>query len=394
MKAEFEGIHPDEGTIHAWLDGELDAPDAARVEAHVATCGSCAERVAEARGLIAGASRVVGLLDERPVPLLRPTVLATTAAKRSPWRVTPMRSAIAALLLVAAGLTLTRDRIAMEFTPAVPTAAGRMADSAVLAVAEGKDAAATLAPSSSAPQVGRPTDSVFASAVAKRVAQDQPARGVGAAHGIAIPDAPPTPAANVPTLNAEPAREVSRGQMAAKLGAATADAAADKAKSSVAQVAAAATCYRITSTDTTRLWGGVVLPMEIALASTAAPSDSNGARLAITGVRGGGTIGSWSRLPGDRLSLSFRALGATTVAVLAPAGQRLAGTLSSRQSTLALSEVVVTGAASPVARSRADSLAPRAVAGRDVSLRRDSASARTAEERRLPVVATPIDCPQ
>ncbi|MEO7856533.1 MAG: zf-HC2 domain-containing protein, partial [Gemmatimonadaceae bacterium] len=46
--------HPDEGTIHAWLDGALDEPTASRIAAHVGTCGACDERVAEARGLIAG----------------------------------------------------------------------------------------------------------------------------------------------------------------------------------------------------------------------------------------------------------------------------------------------------------------------------------------------------
>ena len=60
------GEHPDEGTIHAWLDGALDAASAERVAAHVRGCAACSALAAEARGLIAGASRVVSALDDVP----------------------------------------------------------------------------------------------------------------------------------------------------------------------------------------------------------------------------------------------------------------------------------------------------------------------------------------
>ena len=58
--------HPDEGEIHAWLDGALAPDEAARIEAHVASCARCAEEVATARGLIAGASRILLALDSVP----------------------------------------------------------------------------------------------------------------------------------------------------------------------------------------------------------------------------------------------------------------------------------------------------------------------------------------
>ena len=32
---ELDGQHPNEGTIHAWLDGALDATESARLEGHV-----------------------------------------------------------------------------------------------------------------------------------------------------------------------------------------------------------------------------------------------------------------------------------------------------------------------------------------------------------------------
>ena len=58
--------HPEEGIIHAWLDGALPADEAAALESHVASCKECAAGVAEARGLIAASSRIVGHLDAVP----------------------------------------------------------------------------------------------------------------------------------------------------------------------------------------------------------------------------------------------------------------------------------------------------------------------------------------
>lgn len=58
--------HLDEGTIHAWLDGALSVEEAARAEAHVASCTACAAAAAEARGLIAASSRILTALDDVP----------------------------------------------------------------------------------------------------------------------------------------------------------------------------------------------------------------------------------------------------------------------------------------------------------------------------------------
>ena len=73
--------HPDEGTIHAWLDGALPAGEAAQLEAHVAGCAECAAAVAEARGLIAASSRILSALDTVPagvLPAASPPVAART----------------------------------------------------------------------------------------------------------------------------------------------------------------------------------------------------------------------------------------------------------------------------------------------------------------------------
>ena len=110
--------HLDEGTIHAWLDGALDAEEAARVERHAAECATCAAAVAEARGLVAGASRILGALDNVPGGVLPQETgavpLGSVRSSRSLWRVlhfTPARAAAAAVLIVAAGTVLVVRRM-------------------------------------------------------------------------------------------------------------------------------------------------------------------------------------------------------------------------------------------------------------------------------------------
>ena len=90
--------HPDEGTIHSWLDGALSADEAARVEAHVKECPECAATVAEARGFIAGASRILTALDNAPRG-----VIPAAAPKR---RIDPWVLRVAATVLVVAAGTL------------------------------------------------------------------------------------------------------------------------------------------------------------------------------------------------------------------------------------------------------------------------------------------------
>lgn len=99
--------HLDEGTIHGWLDGALTADEAARVEAHVNECPRCAERVAEARGLIAASSRILTALDSVPNRVLPQK--RVTSRNWVPWR------AAAAIAVVLAGtLVVTRERTAQR----------------------------------------------------------------------------------------------------------------------------------------------------------------------------------------------------------------------------------------------------------------------------------------
>jgi hypothetical protein len=118
--------HLDEGTIHSWLDGALSADEAARVEAHVKECPQCAAAVAEARGFIAGASRILTALDNAPRG-----VIPVAATKK---RVDPIVWRVAATLLVVAAGTLAVFRNGGRQAP-IATSNADTAPSTVTAVA-------------------------------------------------------------------------------------------------------------------------------------------------------------------------------------------------------------------------------------------------------------------
>ncbi|MDP1892157.1 MAG: hypothetical protein Q8K55_14785 [Gemmatimonadaceae bacterium] len=74
---------PDEGLIHAWLDGQLPPDEAARIEELAATDPEWAAAVAEARGLVAASSRILSALDHVPAGVV-PRGTATRST-RLPW---------------------------------------------------------------------------------------------------------------------------------------------------------------------------------------------------------------------------------------------------------------------------------------------------------------------
>ena len=105
--------HLDEGTIHAWLDDALPASEAAMAEAHVAHCTECAALVAEARGLIAGASRIASSLDHVPAGII-PSAQPKPRALWNTLRLTPARARIAALLRVGVAWLCTARRAELK----------------------------------------------------------------------------------------------------------------------------------------------------------------------------------------------------------------------------------------------------------------------------------------
>jgi Putative zinc-finger len=134
--------HPDEGTIHSWLDGALSADEAARVEAHVKDCPECAAAVAEARGFIAASSRILTALDNAPRG-----VIPVAAPKK---RVDPIVWRVAATLLVVAGGTFVVLRNGGREAAIPVVNRGDSASGAVTAVAaQVSDSSSAVAPSAS-----------------------------------------------------------------------------------------------------------------------------------------------------------------------------------------------------------------------------------------------------
>jgi hypothetical protein len=224
--------HPQEGLIHAWLDDALGAAESERVATHVRSCAECQARVAEARGLIAGASRIVAALDDAP-PAGRPawaqsaladgggTSGATPAGSTAPagagslWRrmrVTPGRAALAATILVAIGITLTYDRVAID-------SASRSMTSVLNR--QRADVPATTSPEGAASDAAKPRDELLDSAMARNVEIAQGRSRLEAARGPTIPEAPP-PRATLPA-------QVGAAGEAVALGRASAEAARESA---------------------------------------------------------------------------------------------------------------------------------------------------------------------
>jgi hypothetical protein len=160
-------LHLDEGTVHAWLDGELPPDDAESAARHVASCAECQTLVAEARGLMAGASRIVSALDAGPAGVIPPAQGGPSSSRRT-WRrfaLTPMRMSIAATIVVAVGVTFTAHRVADN-----NAVRGRMIDSPINAATQSAAApsAAPSADSVSALVVGLPTGKPKAPALAQK----------------------------------------------------------------------------------------------------------------------------------------------------------------------------------------------------------------------------------
>jgi hypothetical protein len=207
--------HLDEGTAHAWLDGALVPDEAARAAAHVAGCATCAALVAEAQGLLAGASRILGALDEVPgdvVPrdasrtaardaALGAALAAAAAERRSPearraWYAgVPLRAAAAVLLVAGLGTVVVRssDRIAPRMTATSDIAASEaMASSSAPSAGSGDPTVTSALPDSAVTGTAgdaRPLGGM--QGLAATGAATRAATGAAAAHMPAAPPALP-----------------------------------------------------------------------------------------------------------------------------------------------------------------------------------------------------------
>ncbi len=162
---------PDEGMIHAWLDGELDAAEAARVERLVADDPEWAAAAAEARGLIAASSRILGALD-----VVAGDVIPAGGSAAPVPGAKGARRAVASWLRIAAGFVLVAGVAYMGRDSLASRAATELASGS--AVEEERKAPAT-------PPLAKET---VASGGQRILAQSASARA----------DAPPPPPAAAP----------------------------------------------------------------------------------------------------------------------------------------------------------------------------------------------------
>lgn len=426
------GEHPDEGTIHAWLDGALDADSAARVEAHVRGCAACSALTAEARGLIAGASRVVAALDDVPEGT-RPAwaqsevegsgaapAPASDAARadRSLWRrlrVTPARAAIAATIIVAAGLTLTHERAAKESVVTLPAGHSEMRSG------ERSPMVAAAPPAAQSQK-----DAALDSAVAKNLSIAQGKPSIEASPSPAIPQAPApgaAPVENAPVAIAEERVAAGRAAVQAlrdttapapdklrvgrEVTGAVAARAADEvavsapARKEVSSAAPAAgytgaavaqgyadtgvrSCYSLESTQSGATWGDQPLPLVVVVDSgPAVGTRSATLRSVATGTE---VRAAWARSGKDSVVITLQRVGlAGTIALGPEAGGRAGMATSGGIVASTRAATRADGAARARAKSEAPARAPSIVPG--TSERGVSNSAP------LPVTLRPVACP-
>jgi anti-sigma factor RsiW len=128
--------HPGEERLNDWVDGLLDAEQAAQVEAHVAQCPTCADAVD-------GLRRLLALAAEMPASIEPPAGTWDAVAERTVHLGRRRREvlfglrvpiAAAALLLMALGAGLTATLLRQSEPPA-----------AALGAAGGPDEAASMA---------------------------------------------------------------------------------------------------------------------------------------------------------------------------------------------------------------------------------------------------------
>ena len=155
--------HPDEGMIHTWLDGELSAEESSALEAHSSECSECATAIAEARGLVAASSRIVGLLDAVPGG-----VIPAWPKPRMWYASTQFRAAAA--ILVVAGASLLVTRTGTERT--TETASGRPL---VGAVSKMEEPVRTGAATNVTGKIETPPLAAKGAASRKATAREQPA---------------------------------------------------------------------------------------------------------------------------------------------------------------------------------------------------------------------------
>ena len=168
--------HTDDGTLHAYLDGELSAREAVELEQHVAACADCRARLDEARALIKRAGNLLALAAP-PQGALPPWPVA--APRRSGRGGVPLAWAATVVLALGAAWYVGRRTLMLERSAPAPALARRQATPLAAAPpaapspAPSRVAVASTTAAVSAPSAGRPTADTASAAVvvAQRAAE-------------------------------------------------------------------------------------------------------------------------------------------------------------------------------------------------------------------------------
>ncbi|MEO7367383.1 MAG: zf-HC2 domain-containing protein [Gemmatimonadaceae bacterium] len=170
--------------IHTWLDGELSPDDSAAFQEHIATCKQCADRVAEARGLVAASSRIVSALDIVPGG-----VLPIARSRPRAWYSSAQFRAAAAVVVVA-GASLLVFRKENQSGATVMKRAVAVANEASAPVPAVTPLSAPATPNSTAQdQVKSPGDAAGPSNAAANAPMVSSAKGRDVPPAVVVPDA-------------------------------------------------------------------------------------------------------------------------------------------------------------------------------------------------------------
>lgn len=204
--------HVDDGTLHAYLDGELAPMERGRIEEHLTGCSPCRERLAEARALITRADQLLALAA--PAAPTRTAPPFHRLRPRPAWWHVRMPLAWAATLTLALGTgwflrgrtmsppetpVLDRPTVAQAPIPANVVVAVAPPEQATPVALQRPPASASAAETETTNNgaVAPPSSAVAAKAAA-RLSADQaaPLRGeVGRVSGEVVTTVPPAPLA-------------------------------------------------------------------------------------------------------------------------------------------------------------------------------------------------------
>ncbi|CAN5852241.1 hypothetical protein BH23GEM3_BH23GEM3_03070 [soil metagenome] len=107
METAGPGMHLSDEDIGGFIDGECSPTEEARIEAHLAVCEPCAESVALVHQWSDAFSAAVAPVDPEPPAVPEPTIGAGTARPIPRTRRIPAYWKVAAMIILALGLTLT-----------------------------------------------------------------------------------------------------------------------------------------------------------------------------------------------------------------------------------------------------------------------------------------------